>query len=88
MKNNRGFAHVLLILAAIAAIVVLVVVVTMQNGAVYPSPAPSAAEDSLLSPSPISDSTDVGTLEAELEATVTGDFEADIDSMETEASSL
>ncbi len=88
MKNNRGFAHMFLILAAVAAIVILVVVVTMQNGAVYPSPVPSATGTFLPSPSPVSESTDVDTLEKELNETVVGDVEADIDLMESEATSL
>lgn len=89
MKNKKGFAHVVLILLVLGIIVLAVTFLSMQGKGYLtaPSPTPDATEV-LPSPSPVSDSTDVETIEDELDATVTGDVEGDINSMENEAAPL
>lgn len=80
------------VLVAVAAVAVAaVVILTTQSGQMsetldtYNQLKQVATSPS---PSPISDSTDVDTLEDELDATVVGEFETDIDAMESEASGL
>lgn len=98
-KNNqlttRGFAHPELLLAAlVVAILVLVLFLFMRAGdgddlrSVISRPQPTVSESSPPTPGPVSEETDVDTLEAELDATVIGDFEEDINSIQMDASEL
>lgn len=96
MKNNQGIAHLGIFIAVIAIGVLAVFFVVMQKPGTNMSPRPTPdpitdiynSDGEMVSPSPISEDTDNETLQKELDATVVGDFEADINSMESEASEL
>lgn len=87
MKNkNSGFAHMALILILLAAIVAVVMVFSLKRS---PIEDPSQMDNrNMSSPIPISESTDIETLEMELDQTTIGDFEVDVNELESEASGL
>ena len=88
--NKKGFAHILIIAFVLLVIAVLVGLIMMASKPqVTQTPmAPEATSSDVVEPSPISDSTDVSTIEKEFNSTVTGSVDADINSMSQDASSL
>lgn len=96
MKNKLGIAHVGIFIAVVAIGVLAVLFVVMQKPGtnIISEPTPTTItdiynnDDDIVSPSPISEDTDVDTLQKELDATVVGEFEEDINSMGEEALEL
>jgi len=90
MKSRQyGFTPLIAIIAIFIIIVaVIALILSFQNGQSTQVNDGYKTTDYPPSPSPVSTSTDIDTLESELESTVTGDIEADINSIETDASGL
>lgn len=87
MKNKRGFSELVLILIVVLVLAFVAFLVLKYNkNAGMPT---SDQENSLLfSPAPVSDSTDTTTLQQELDATIPGTVDSDLDSMFDAASAL
>ena len=94
MSSKKGFAPVILIFVVVLIVTLaLAIMLFLQNGnSGYPdtSPTPEAMMEGeeIPSPEPVSEDTDTETIEEELDATVVGEFEADLNSMEEDASGL
>lgn len=91
MKNNRGIADIAIVIVVVALLAVAGVVLFSQRGKDETQQATSASrmmESNPPTPSPVSEEDDIETLEMELNDTVVGDFEADINSMQEEAGEL
>jgi hypothetical protein len=86
-QDKKGFALLTLVLGAALMASVVVVIMSLQKGAIN-NLYPISSLYPVASPSPISESTDIDTIEQELETTETGDFELDTNFMQSEASSL
>jgi hypothetical protein len=91
-KTNSGITHILVLVAVMIAVAALIAIfLSMQKGGLstfYPTTTETPAIEALPSPSPVSDSGDISTLEEEFNATVTGSVDTDIDSLNSEADSL
>lgn len=91
---KKGFAPVVVILAVVIVIGALIVMLFMSTSHVGEesmtgnSNQEMMSETMMPSPSPVSTATDTATIEKELNETVTGSFETDINSMQKDASGL
>ena len=82
MKNKQGIAHILIFLLVVVIAVVLVLMQLSQRDSVVEE------TSVLVSPAPISDSTDLDVIEEELNATELGSPDEEINVMSEDASSL
>lgn len=89
-KTNEGFGHTLILVLVIVLIAIAVIAFgAMQNaGPSSSAPTPTRFSESVPKMEPISNEDDTDTIGKELEATVTGDFETDINLIESAASEL
>lgn len=89
-KTNEGFGHILILVVVIVLAGIAVVAFgAMQNtGPSSSFPESTGFSESAPEMEPVSAEDDTDTIEKELEATVTGDFETDINLIEGAASEL
>lgn len=87
MKTEKGFSEVLVLIAIVALFAALFIIFLPKTSLLNNVTSP-VADVSQPSPSPISDSADITTLEEELSSTTTESVDADIDSMKLDAESL
>lgn len=95
IKKNKGFTPIVVIVAAVVIILALVLILFMgtghvgeENTMVNTNSGSSMTADSMPSPSPVSSANDNATIEKELNNTVTGSVDSDINSMKQDASGL
>jgi hypothetical protein len=97
MKKNNGFAHIMVLVMGVLVVVIVVMVLMMAtstntiedaNHLNSSSDKMMVEEEAVPTAEPVSGDTDATTIEVEIEGTDLGDFEADLDSMEEDASSL
>jgi hypothetical protein len=87
MKTEKGFSE-MLILVAIVAVFAALFIIFLPKSSLLNQTTPPVSYETIPSPSPISESADITTLEEEFSSTTTESVDADIDSMNLDAESL
>jgi len=94
VNKKSGIVPIELLAIVAVVAVVLVLVLALKGGeggtnTLGPQGGREVAnEENPATPLPVSGETDISTIEKEIDATVVGDFEADINTMEKDASGL
>lgn len=90
MKNKKGIAPVILLIVILVGAVAgyIVYVLFYSNFDMQTNLADDATSNPPSVEEPVSDDTDLDTIEAELEATITGSPSEELELMEKEASEL
>ncbi len=101
MNNKKGIAEVGVVAVVILAVVLIAAgfyflmqknsTFSNQNTAAHQTKKSQESDEStseVFNMGPVSDKTDTGTIQSELEETLLGDFEEDVVSIEKEASGL
>ncbi len=88
MQNKKGVTELVLILVVVVVLGVAAFIAVRYFDFTGSMNKTVDTDIAVVSPSPISDSTDVDVLEEEFEATLTGSVDSEIEEMMEEAASL